>query len=192
MLRAVAVSMKVLAAAVLCVAMSHAQADPIELPASQNGADQAKIFACGEKSLQQSLAFLAAPIKSQADLKDYLRANKGEWTPLDMLSRDAKSAFLASLRFNDKGLTTFRMDVLEHELSVSEVYQLLAMFGAQRTVGMMRGAKIENDFDREIFQNLERDHAAKAGCGGGDHKFYECIRRATCSKNSSNICLASC
>lgn len=71
----------------------------------------------------------AAPIKSPSDLVFHLKGHPGD-SPLMVLSPLTRQLFLAGLRFNEKGVTTLRYDVLE-SLTPSEAYQILSLFGMQ-------------------------------------------------------------
>lgn len=147
---------------------------------------------CGEKVLRQDLDFLVAPIKSSSDLKQHLRAVESSKvaSPLARLSRDARDRFVASVTFNEKGVTGYRTDALEGELTVSQIYQVLALFGQQRNTSFFARARVESELDREIKSMFESD--LKSGCGLGDHNNYKCSSRATCSRSLGDICTSNC
>lgn len=69
----------------------------------------------------------AAPIKSPRDLELHLKSHPGD-SPLMVMAPLNRRLFLDSLRFNEKGVTTLRYDVLE-SLTPTEVYQILSLFG---------------------------------------------------------------
>lgn len=78
---------------------------------------------------QALLEIAAAPIRSPEQLRSHLVRHPGD-SPLMVMSPLNRELFLNSLRFNDKGLTTLRYDVLE-SLTPTEAYQVLGLFGMQ-------------------------------------------------------------
>lgn len=72
-----------------------------------------------------------------------------------LLSPEAQADFIKSLKFNQYGLVSLRFGDLEAELSVSEIYSLLSLFGAQRLASLMSGARIDNKVDTLILQQPE-------------------------------------
>ncbi len=95
--------------------------------------------------LQRELDRALAPIKSYSELQSYLQTFPMSASPLNKLSPAARKRFLDSLQFNEKGLTTFRSADLESELSVSEIYAVLSLFGEQSIAGrLFRGARVSS------------------------------------------------
>lgn len=144
------------------------------------------------KMLDQDIALALAPIRSREQLDSYLhRTPKGQ-SPLDRLSPPAKSRFIESLTFNETGLTGFRYDDLQAELSASQAYRILSLFGAQHTTRMLKQAKVESLLDAELL--------SPAGDGSGpvcpsqpcDYAGYMCEGRATCAPNINTICMRNC
>lgn len=45
--------------------------------------------------------------------------------------------------FSDKGLASFSYAELEAELTPTQIYEIMSLFGLQRLVPMMSGARIE-------------------------------------------------
>jgi hypothetical protein len=107
---------------VVASAFFSAHAAPPATPADLGAIDKA--------ALQRDLASLSAPITSQRSLSRHLSAGLTE-SPLGRLSQPALRRFLASLQFNESGLTTFRYTELEAELTPTQIYQVLALFGQQ-------------------------------------------------------------
>jgi hypothetical protein len=123
-----------------------------------------------------------APIKSQEDLQNYLAsANSG--SPLYRLSKPSQERFLASLRFNENGLTSFEYVDLERELSAEQAYRLMALFGAQHVVSLFKNIRQETPADRTIMAS---------GPNSQDYPGYACQSRATCAKSFDTICMSSC
>lgn len=104
------------------------------------------------------------------------------------LSKEGTRKFIASLRFNENGLTSYRYDILEEELSVTDVYLVLSLFGAQDDIRMLDKARVESQLDHDLL--AVGDVAAM--CTGGDYKDMHCTSRATCSPMSRHVCKASC
>ncbi|MDT9000812.1 hypothetical protein RQP53_16160 [Paucibacter sp. APW11] len=139
-----------------------------------------------------------APIKSAQDLTEYLNRKLPD-SPLNKLSPAARKRFIESLRFNEKGLTTFQYTDLESELSVSEIYQVLSLFGVQHYAAGIRGARISSPTDRLISNaNFCAPYLAPAlsqatpARGLCDHDNYQCIGRATCESSGGRICTSNC
>ncbi|HEX4013516.1 MAG TPA: hypothetical protein VHX17_06455 [Candidatus Cybelea sp.] len=57
-------------------------------------------------------------------------------SPLRYLTPAARARFLASLRFNDRGVTTFRYDDLQR-LPAPRTREVLALFGLQRDASLI-------------------------------------------------------
>ncbi|GLQ89131.1 hypothetical protein [Dyella flagellata] len=99
------------------------------------------------------IAARLAPIKSIKDLTAYMARTSAADSLLNLLSPAAKNRFLSSLQFNEKGITSFSYADLEAELTPSQIYELLSLFGIQRTVPLMKGARVVDDTDRMIMAN---------------------------------------
>jgi hypothetical protein len=76
-----------------------------------------------------------ARIETAAQFEQYL--HQASRTPLDALSTEAKQRFIASLRFSSKGLSTYRFDDIEHELTRREAYALTSLFGVEESVSRL-------------------------------------------------------
>lgn len=161
-------------------------------------------------SKQRAIDEARAPVKSASDLRDYL-ATESATSPLSHLSPAAKQRFLDSLVFGEKGLGSYSYEPLQSELTASQIYDVLSLFGAQATTHLIKGAAIETNADRLIMQpnvvitcGPENDFCGGMGGGGsgggssgggdgdGDHPDYACASRATCIQQSQAICMHSC
>ncbi|HXO72755.1 MAG TPA: hypothetical protein VN838_27670, partial [Bradyrhizobium sp.] len=111
---------------------------------------------------QREIDEARAPIKSAADLQQYL-ANEQASSPLNKLTPQGKAKFLASLRFGDKALGGYNYQALENELTASEIYDVLSLFGAQATTHLLTGATVETQTDALIM----RPQVVKLPCGVG-------------------------
>jgi len=171
----------VVAAAFLLIAQTVA-AEPV------NGELEASPQYCVSLPIIYELNAISAEIKSRADLARH-ESERDRPSPLDALSKEGRREFLKSLKFNELGLASYRYDALERELTVSQAYLILALFGAQDEVAMLDGLEVETDLDREIKALGE----VSAQCsGGGDLKGYMCSARATCAPAEKLVCRGTC
>jgi hypothetical protein len=161
------------------------QLAPLE-SAKRGGDDVSTMAFCQEKRLREDLDLLNAPIRSRRDLVRHLRASRDEGSPLLALSEEGRRRFLSSLTFNEKGVTGYRYDDLERELTATEAYLILALFGVQGDVARMQNLREETFLDRELKSLM------KTQCQNGDYMDYRCESRATCTSHTRYICKASC
>jgi len=125
-----------------------------------------------------------APIHDAAQLDDHLRL-LAPTSPLASLSEPARNRFIASLRFNESGLVSFHYRDIEKELNPVQAYRLLALFGAQRTIGLIDGLQPQSEEDARILEQARR-------LPPDDHDGYACAGRATCSTSINSICMSGC
>ena len=78
---------------------------------------------------------MLAPIRSRADLDQYLKAHPE--SPFDAFSRRAFERFVDSLTFNDIGLTGYRTAEIESDLTPRQAYAILSLFGVQKTISSL-------------------------------------------------------
>jgi hypothetical protein len=130
----------------------------------------------------------AAIIDSRDDLNAYL--HRAAPSPIDRLSPPARQRFLDSLVFGEGGLGSYSYADLEAELSVSEIYDILSVFGVERTTSMITGARVISDRDRELLSRQAADEHLYDFTA--DYEGYECSGRATCSKKIDSICTDNC
>ena len=117
-------------------------------------------------------------------VRHYLSStHKGE-SPLDHLSAAARERFLASLRFGDKGLTSYSYVELESELSAGEAYRVLSLFGAQHTTSLLKKIRQDSPVDRAIMSAPINSPY--------DYKDFWCLSKGTCGKSLDYICLSGC
>ena len=84
-------------------------------------------------------------------------------------------------------MTGFQYTDLEAELTPTQIYRVLSLFGAQDMTGMLRSARIETELDRQLIQANDGRMVPMA-----DHKEYACVGRATCELSPMRICMSSC
>lgn len=130
-----------------------------------------------------------APIKSREQLREYLIAHPGQDNPLFPLSDRAKKHFLDSLVFTERGLASFDAGSLERNLTVSQIYHVLSMFGLQRMAHTFNGARVETEADAAVIAlGKKQDVGAEAmPCPAIYH--YKCSPPATCTGSSLNYCV---
>jgi hypothetical protein len=129
---------------------------------------------------------MMAKVNSASKLQEFVGKTSGE-PPLAYLSSEARKRFVSSLTFNENGLTGFRYDDIEAELTFSEAYELLSVFGAQSRIFSMdlavsseQDAKLLAVVSRSVFQTKE------------DHVGYKCVDRFNCYQTMSYICMSGC
>ncbi|KOR42696.1 hypothetical protein ADT25_13870 [Xanthomonas oryzae] len=140
---------------------------------------------------QRNVIRKSAPVHSQAQLAEYLTKAKESDSPLNLLSSQARARFVDSLKFNERGVTSFYYADIESELSSGQAYDLLSVFGLQDTLHFMRNIRVSNDRDREVM----RAFGTKAGIDRApreEHESYECVGRGTCHESTGSICTNNC
>lgn len=105
-----------------------------------------------------------APIKSESDLVNYM-GNMPKNSPLRMLSDAGRASFIQSLVFGNKGLGSFNYAVLQNELTPTQIYRVLSLFGMQRTTSLITGAAVTNAADKTIMATPDRYAVPKGGAG---------------------------
>ena len=162
----------------------HAQNASLEPPHVSNITQQ-------QEMLKQDVALQLAPVKSRQDLEQHLRSS-GSASPLAALSESGKRRFIASLKFNDSGITSFSYGDLQAELNASQIYQVMSLFGAQHTVAMMRNVRIQDAVDEQIMRPLGGPPGPVCPSQPCEYEGYECAKKATCSYNINTICMRNC
>lgn len=147
---------------------------------------------------QQELDRMSAPIHSHSELAQYLNNHRNDsHAPLDALPPKAKKRFLGSLRFNNRGLTTFSYADLRY-LTAFQVYKILSLFGVQRDTSMT-DARIVTHIDETIMTAPANpltmicfDFGGGHGGPGGDRKDYKCVGEGSCFRSRAYICTQNC
>lgn len=130
---------------------------------------------------ERQIAYELAPVKSAADLQKFL-AKGTDRTPLAALSPGARQRFLQSLVFTEKGLASFKYDDLRTELTATQIYQVLSLFGAQRSTGTIPGLRVQSRADTLIAQPSGSET---------DYEGYRCEVKASCHENMHWICVGA-
>lgn len=136
-----------------------------------------------EIELRKEMAKLTAQITSAEELREYQYSSNFHSGPLKALSEAGRQRFLASLTFNENGLTGFRYEDLQAELNVSQIYKVLSLFGAQHTASLIKGAKPKNKVEEAIVSPMIITK---------DYQDYACTSRATCTRSWGAICTSNC
>lgn len=169
----------------------------------------------------RQLALYMAKIKSSADLARHLRMVPLKSSPLGQLSDAGRKSFLSSLTFNASGLTGYRYADLEAELTPTQIFNVLALFGTQHNTPLFKNAKIKTRQDQlvsKVSYGTLGDEDWNDPIGGGsdpfdwgdwgdwgggwgnwgidpvykDYEGYECAKAATCAVKNFNICKDNC
>ncbi|MFC4525096.1 hypothetical protein ISN76_02505 [Dyella halodurans] len=178
--------MKIMAASALvwfAYSVAAAQAPPLTSTGSAQGKprnDAASTVALRQRQLD----FMAAPIKSAKDLQAYLAKMPKALSPIEKLSPGAKKRFLDGLVFNENGLVGYDYSDLAAELPASDVYRLMSLFGAQRTVPLISGLKVLGEQDALLIMYPD--------LGEDDHGDYRCIGGHNCVRTTGMICMTGC
>lgn len=146
---------------------------------------------CIPKVIAVELDVFVAPIQQREDIQRYRSVNQDGNSPLGLLSPKARETFLQGLTFNEKGISGFRYDVLEEELSLYQAYQVLALIGQQRKSYLLERARVESALDHSVL-DLMNQYQIEAKCSGGNLDGYRCASRATCTRSMKSVCLSSC
>ena len=96
----------------------------------------------------------AAPIQSKADLLKYL-ADLPSQSPLRALSEDARSSFIASLRFQKDGLASFSTIEMKRELTLRQAHDVLALFGSQEAM-LKLPIEVTSQEEAELLEQMKR------------------------------------
>lgn len=134
---------------------------------------------------RRDIALALAKVRSTKDLS---RLDAESRARLDKLSPKARARFLASLTFSDKGLSGFDYTVLVDELTATEIYRILELFGQQHITSMLSDVKVESSTDN-LIMSLSKDPTMKMRA---DHMKYRCETRSTCVSSTPHICMSSC
>jgi hypothetical protein len=125
---------------ILCAAsMAAASAEP----AAQSHPTSGHKFFEADRS-----ALAAAPIQSRSDFDTYLAEHSA--SAIHSLSHGGREAFLTSLVFTEKGLGSFNYQVLENELTPTQIQEVLALFGLGELVSQFTNARIETSHDERL------------------------------------------
>lgn len=132
---------------------------------------------------QSRIDYATALIRSTEDLNRFLESPQFASSPLAEMSAAGRERFLNSVRFNEKGLTSFEYADLETELTPTQIYRVLKLFGAEHSTSLLSRTRVDSDDDAIIMNMLPSPI---------DYRDFECAKRATCSPANFNICTGNC
>jgi hypothetical protein len=91
-------------------------------------------------------------IRTRAELEAWLavRPAAAVVDPLGALSPPARTRFLASLRFGPNGVAAFQSKDIQSELTTTQAWRLLALFGLQSALAAMPGLAVRSPEDAEV------------------------------------------
>lgn len=143
--------------------------------------------------LERERDYAAAPIKSQADLIWYVGRMPAN-SPLKQLSGQGRARFLNSLMFGDHGLASFSYADLRAELTASQIYRVLSLFGVQRSTSLIKGALVITPEDKAVMAVPDNVPGLKSASPSllPDHESYRCLSRGTCESAYTYICTSNC
>lgn len=172
----------------MCVGISAACASPV--PKDTGNAAGAIATPSKQETLRRNRDLAMAPIKSESDLTRYLGRMPKD-SPLRLLSNGARQRFIKSLRFGSQGLGSFSYKGLETELTASQIYRVLSLFGVQRSTSLIKGARVVTQADKAVMDVPDSETASESA-PMMDHLDYWCASRATCSRSAGDICTGNC
>ncbi len=155
-------------------------------------------------------AINTAPIMSAAELDQHIDSSTALNSPLGKLSDSGLNRFIASMTFNEKGLTGYSYAELEG-VPATDVHKILSLFGVERTTKMISNARIQSIRDAEIMgDNLLSEKSTKVKKGSlsetsawgdvfnpwGDTTFadypgFYCAGKGSCEEKSRSICIGA-
>lgn len=159
--------------------------NPSSIASGSTHVDKVVQYLDEQGAVENKIQLSTAKIKSQADIDRYVATTPESESPLAKLTPDAQRRFISSLSFNKSGLTGFEYADLESELTPTEIYKILKLFGVQHTTAFMNGAHIKTKTDHLIMGESPSLRAE-------DHKGYKCVGRANCYQTMFYICMSGC
>lgn len=144
-----------------------------------------------DSSESRNIVLKHAPINSLKQLDDHLRALSKE-SPLSLLSDAARTRFVTGLRFGEQGLASYDYEPITSELTVSQAYRVLSLFGAQRTLSLLPDLRVSSPEDRNVLGSTDSALFQNPNPVIDDYPGYACAGRATCSESMHSICMSSC
>lgn len=118
---------------------------------------------------------------AQTKTEDELQALASVKSPLDALAGAAKQRFIDGIVWRPNGIGGLFYGDLQ-ELTPTQIYEILALVGAQYMVGSFKNAIIKTELDSMLMNDPRYLHDQ-------DHDGYECSSRATCSVSYQKRCV---
>lgn len=146
-----------------------------------------------------------AAIKSPEELTSYMLTTPLQKSPLYFLSKAGRQSFLDSLTFNSNGVTGFRFGPLEEELTPTQIFQVLSLFGAQDMTRSFKRARVKTVTDQKLlkgegYSTSEYDDVwddvwdENVDFGGKDKPGFYCDLDGECkpANTMDSICMSRC
>ncbi|MBD4194327.1 hypothetical protein GUH50_18995 [Xanthomonas citri pv. citri] len=138
--------------------------------------------------LQEEVDLATARIRSSKQFEAYLAA-----TPSSVafkLPPSVLSKFRRSMVFTERGLASFSYDGLIDYLNTKELYELLGLFGVQRTISSIPGIVGKNEIERKIIEvndiNPRQDSYCLINQGSNSCKYeYKSMCSQACSSSGN-------
>jgi hypothetical protein len=164
---------------VACLLLTALSAQAWAQGGEQASIDEVTKMVADKEAAQRAGQVALAPIRSDAELADYLKSHRA--SPLDAFSRAARAKFLDSLVFTDRGLGSYRTADIEAELTPRQANAILSLFGVQDSMAQLdfvHGSEAERQAAKSIGPIINEDH-----------REYRCMIPATCIFAMSMICI---
>ena len=133
---------------------------------------------------ERELAAALAPVKNRAQLDAYLREHRGASSPFHVLRPAALQRFSGGLVFNDRGVSSYDYTTLQRELTASQIFGILRVFGVEDSVSRIPGLKVRGHADRLVLATL---HIRL----DGHHDMY-CVAHGICAPRLGWVCTSNC
>lgn len=137
--------------------------------------------------LRVQLNLEGALVRSPGDLSRHLQDFAEGDSPLDQLSARGQSEFLGSLQFGPSGVASMRTDVLERELTPTQSYAILELFGWQEAAPTLRHSKVKTELDAQLNSFCE-SMSIFGSCDDGPYVPGQCMSTATCTGSGLGQC----
>lgn len=149
--------------------------------------DDLAIASWGMAELRHQVALSGALIRSSEDLSAHLAEFKEGASPLDLLSHDARNEFLTSLQFGSRGVASLNPSALERELTATQTYAVLELFGWQELTWQLSYEKSKTELDLQ-FQQPCGDGIFGNTCPDGPYVKGVCLHQGTCQLDDCCAC----
>lgn len=138
-----------------------------------------------EMAIRSQAEFAIARIRNPLELEQYAAEHAAtgySGTPLEALRPSSRERLLRSVVFGNGGIGSLYYGDMRVELSPTQAYAILALFGAQHLAPIVAAQNVSTDVDAAI-QSMRRPP---------DHEDKYCAKRATCRSESFAVCTSSC
>lgn len=181
------------------ISLGHA-GEPSIAPAAAKVVSESQV-----KAAHREKNVAMAAIKSREELTSYMLTTPLQKSPLSFLSKEGRQSFLDSLTFNSNGVTGFRFGSLEEELTPTQIFQVLSLFGAQDMTRGFKRARVKTVTDQKLlkgegYSTSEYDDVwddiwdEGVDFGGTDKQGFYCDLDGICKPANDQrfICTARC